>query len=232
MDRRTRVAQADSTRSLAHLGWIPAGAAVGFAVSFGFGDRIGLPVDIYYLVYFSVVAGFLALYARRTGIDLRRWASRRLGRGLALGVLGGAVLARGVWAHPASGGTPGAALAWDVVWRGVVYGSVDGLLLLAFPWVVSWRALRAEGGGWKRKLGASVLAYAAVLLVTTAYHLGYRDFRSRKILQPDIGATIAAVPTLLSANPVASPLSHVVLHVAAVLHVPDTDLYLPPHRQR
>lgn len=231
MDRTPGAAPADPTRTLAHLAWIPAGAAVGFAVSFAFGDRIHLPVDLYYLVYFVVVLGFLAFYARRTGLDLRTWASRRLVRGLVLGVLGGVVLARGVLARPASAGETGAALAWDMLWRGVVYGSVDGLLLLAFPWVAAWRALEAEGGGWRRKLAASGVAYAAVLLVTTAYHLGYGDFRSGKILQPNIGATIAAVPTLVSANPVASPLSHVALHVAAVLHVSDTELYLPPHRE-
>lgn len=36
-----------------HLGWIPAGAAVGFALSFLFGDRITLSVDLYYLIYFA-----------------------------------------------------------------------------------------------------------------------------------------------------------------------------------
>jgi hypothetical protein len=49
-------------------------------------------------------------------------------------------------------------------------------------------------------------------------------------MEPNIGSTIGAVPTLLSANPVASPLSHVFLHVTAVLHSPETDLFLPPHR--
>lgn len=50
------------------------------------------------------------------------------------------------------------------------------------------------------------------------------------IAQPNIGSTIGAVPTLLTANPVASPISHVFLHVTAVIHSPETDLFLPPHR--
>lgn len=226
-----RSGPADDTGTPAHLAWIPAGAGVGFLSSFLFGDVLRAPVDLYYVLYFSAVLGFLAFYAKRTGLDLAAWASRRLGWGLALGLLGGAVLTRGVLAHPGSVGASGTGLWWDVLWRGVVYGSVDGLLLFALPWVVSWRALGAEAGGWRRKSAAAGVAYAAVLLVTTAYHLGYGDFRSRKILQPNIGATIGIVPTLVSANPVAAPVSHVVLHVAAVLHVPDTDLYLPPHRE-
>jgi len=213
-----------------HLAWIPAGAAVGFLSSFVLGDLLPLPVDLYYLLYFTVTVGFLWLYARLTDLDVSEWTSRRLASGVLLGLVGGGVLAMGVLARPATGGGPHAALWCDVLWRGVIYGTVDGLLLLAFPWVVVWRALGAERGGIWQKVGAGALAWGAVLVLTTAYHLGYEDFRSRKILQPNIGSTLGAVPTLLSANPVASPISHAVMHVAAVIHTPGTDLYLPPHR--
>ena len=216
---------------LRHLGWIPAGAGVGFGSSWLFADVLGLPVDLYYLLYFSAVLGFIALYVKETGLDLAAWTARRWGWGLALGLTGGLVLVQGVLSGPGTPRADGLVLWWDVLWRGIVYGSVDGLLLLAFPWTVTWRALRAEEGTRTRKAAAAGLGYAAVLLVTTAYHLGYADFRSGKVLQPNIGAAIGAVPTVLSANPVASPISHVALHVAAVLHVPDTDLYLPPHRR-
>jgi len=135
-----------------------------------------------------------------------------------------------VLARPGTPRLPDRPLAWDLAWRGLAYGTVDGLLLLAFPWLVTWRALGAETARWPRKLGAAALAWAAILLVTTAYHLGYGDFRSRKIVQPDIGSSIGALPTLLSANPAASVVSHALLHVAAVVRAPETDLYLPPHR--
>lgn len=137
---------------------------------------------------------------------------------------------RGVLARPETPHLSGAMLWWAVFWRGLVYGGVDGVLLFAFPWIVTWRALGAEGGRWTRKTGAAAVAVVAILFTTTVYHLGYGDFRSAKILQPNIGSALASVPTLVTANPVASPLSHVFLHVAAVLHSPETDLYLPPHR--
>lgn len=136
----------------------------------------------------------------------------------------------GVLARPATPHLAGGLLAWAIVWRGLVYGAVDGLLLLAFPWVVVWRAFGAEGGSWRRKAAAAMTAWVAILLLTTTYHLGYRDFRSDRIVLPNIGSSIGAVPTLLSANPVASVLSHVFLHVTAVIHSPHTDLFLPPHR--
>lgn len=212
-----------------HLLWLPAGALVGFGASFVFADLLALPRDLYYLLYFTVVLAFLWTYVRRTALDLRVWLSRHLGWGVILGALGGLALMRGVLARTGSPGLTGASLWWDVFWRGLVYGSVDGLLLLAFPWIVVWRTLGAEGSGRAKKVVAGVAAWGAILLLTTAYHLGYEDFRSRKILQPNIGSTIAAVPTLVTANPVASPISHVVLHVTAVLHDPDSELYLPPH---
>jgi hypothetical protein len=37
------------------------------------------------------------------------------------------------------------------------------------------------------------------------------------------------MPTLLSLNPLASPIAHAMLHVAAVTHDPRSDLFLPPH---
>lgn len=216
---------------LSHLLWIPAGAAVGFGAAFLFGDLLTLPVDLYYLIYFAVVVGFLAFYAGRTGLNVRAWASCRLAWGIGLGVLGGLVLMWGVLARPPTARLAGVELWWAVVWRGLVYGTVDGLLLLAFPWLVVWRTVEAERGRFGAKLGAAAVAWAGILLVTTAYHLGYGDFRSRKIVQPNLGSTLGSIPTLVTANPVASPVSHVFLHVAAVLHAPGTDLFLPPHRE-
>lgn len=215
---------------MAHLAWLPIGAAVGFSTAFLFGDLLTLPVDLYYLLYFATVLGFLALYVRLTGLDLRRFVARRLKWSLVLGVLGGLILMQGVLARPETPGLSGFELWWGLLWKGLVYGTVDGLLLFAFPWAVVWRALDAEGGRLTTKLTASALAFAAILLMTTTYHLGYRDFRSSRLVQPNMGSAIASVPTLLTANPVASPISHVFLHVTAVLHAPETELFLPPHR--
>jgi len=216
---------------MSHLVWIPLGAAVAFLASFVLGDLIVLPVDLYYLLYFVVILGFLGFYTRRTGLELREWASRRLALGIVLGVLGGVLLAQGVLSRAPTPQLSGGTLAWALIWRGVAYGAVDGLILLAFPWVVTWRAFGGEGAGWGRRVGATFAAWLAILLVTTAYHLGYRDFRSSQILQPNIGSTIGGLPTLVSANPVGSVVSHVFLHVTAVVHSPETDLFLPPHRE-
>lgn len=215
-----------------HLLWIPLTAFVGFAAAFVFGDLLILPVDLYYLLYFASVLGFASYYARRTRLDLTGLVTRRLVRGVALGLVVGVILARGVLAQPETPKLTGTTFWWVLFWRGLVYGFVDGLLMFSLPWVITWRAFDAEKrGGAGRKIAAGVVAWIAVLGVTTAYHLGYRDFRSGKILQPNIGSAIGSLATLASANPVGSPIAHVFLHVTAVIHSPDTDLYLPPHRE-
>jgi hypothetical protein len=40
-----------------------------------------------------------------------------------------------------------------------------------------------------------------------------------------------SIPTLVTPNPVASPITHIILHVTAVVHSPYTELFLPPHRE-
>ena len=80
------------------------------------------------------------------------------------------------------------------------------------------------------KIGITLLAWVFVLVTTTAYHAGYGDFRSTKIVQPNIGNSLISIATFVSANPIASPLAHAAMHIAAVIHSPGTGLYLPPHR--
>jgi hypothetical protein len=139
-------------------------------------------------------------------------------------------MVQNVVSRPATVQLTGLQLVWAVFWRGLVYGSVDGLLLFALPWIVTWRAFDGEMARIAGKIRTAVIAWLMILLTTTSYHLGYADFRSKKIIQPNIGSTIMAAPTLVTANPVASPIAHVAMHVTAVIHSPYTELFLPPHR--
>ena len=116
-------------------------------------------------------------------------------------------------------------------WRGIVYGAADGVLLSAFPILLVFAAL-SESGLRQRRGGLVVvgaLAMAASLAITATYHLGYGDFRSSKLRKPVTGDLVWSVPTLATLNPIGAPIAHVGLHVAAVTHSYDTDLFLPPH---
>ena len=69
----------------------------------------------------------------------------------------------------------------------------------------------------------------ASLSMTAVYHAGYSDFRSSKLRKPVTGDLIWSVPTLATLNPVGAPIAHIGLHVGAVVHDYDTQLFLPPH---
>ncbi len=214
-----------------HLIWIVWGALAGLGASFIFGDWIALPLDLYYLIYFGIIIGFFTIYMRKTRLNLKEWFSRRLVWGILLGLIFGALMVQNVLSRPETEKFAGPYLAWLIFWRGLVYGAMDGFLLSAFPWVVTWRAFDVDRKPLGKKIGFGFLAWLFILVVTTAYHLGYSDFRSKKILQPNIGNTLMSIPTLVSANPVASPITHAIMHIAAVIHSPKTELFLPPHRE-
>jgi hypothetical protein len=204
---------------------------VGFGSSFIFGDLLTLPVDLYYLVYFGIIIIFFSIYIRNTKLSIKEWFSKRLVWSVLFGLIFGALMVQTVLSRPETERFTGAYLVWLVFWRGLVYGLIDGLLLSSFPWIVTWRAFDVGKKPLGKKIAFGFLAWLFILVVTTAYHLGYSDFRSGKIIQPNVGNTIISVPTLMSANPVGSPITHAIMHIAAVIHSPRTELFLPPHRE-
>jgi len=214
-----------------HLKWIVFGAIVGFGASFIFGDLMTLPLDLYYLIYFGIITVFFTIYIQKTQLNLKEWFSRRWVLGILLGLVFGALMVQNVLSRPATEKFTGPYLVWLIFWRGLIYGAMDGLLLSVFPWMVTWRAFDVEKKPLGRKIAFALLAWLFILVLTTAYHLGYSDFRSRKIIQPNIGNTIISVPTLVSANPIGSPVAHAMMHIAAIIHSPRTELFLPPHRE-
>jgi hypothetical protein len=216
-----------------HLAWLAAGLVLGFAVPFVFADVLRLPRDLYYGVYIVSVLAFVGPWARTTGQRLDLMVRRRWRLAVVLGVVFAVVLGLAVVrSEPAGPGPEGAALAWAVLWRGVAYGAVDGLLLSAFPILAVFAA--AEGSRLRRSRSGTVVVGAAALLASlllaTVYHLGYRDFRSPLLARPVAADLVWSVPTLVTLNPIGSPITHAAMHVTAVLHNYDTAVFLPPHR--
>lgn len=216
-----------------HFSWLGAGLLVGFAVPFLFADLLQLPRDLYYGVYIAVVLVFFVLWARTTGQRLDVMMRRRWRLAVVLGVVFALLLGIAVVrSEPASPGPEGLELVWAVLWRGVAYGVADGLLLSAFPILAVFAA--AEGSRRRRRRSGTVavgaVALLASLLMTTVYHLGYQDFRSSLLARPVAADLVWSVPTLVTLNPVGAPIAHAGLHVTAVVHSSETEVFLPPHR--
>lgn len=218
--------------AIRHAEWLLAGMAVAFLVPFVLTDVVGMGRDLFLVFHVAAAAALFAGWAHDTGMPLRGMAARRWRWAVGLGVVFAGLSALLATRVEDAGDRPdGPALVGALGWRGVVYGAADGLLLSAFPILVVFAAL--AGTRLRRRRGGVVavgaIAMVASVLMTAVYHAGYADFRSDKIARPMAGDLVWSVPTLATLNPVGAPIAHIGLHVGAVLHNSDTELFLPPH---
>jgi hypothetical protein len=216
-----------------HLPWMLGGLLGGFLVPFVLADQLKTPTDLYYGIYGVLVIGFLALWGRATDLRWREAIRRRTRLTILLAVGCSMVLAFIVLGQAATSRPDGAALIGAVLWRGVFYGAIDGLLLSSFPILATFAAFRGsrlDRRGRRGKLAIGAVALVVSLLMTAVYHVGYSDFRSGRVKSPVAGDVVWSVPTLMTLNPIGAPVAHVVMHTTAVLHAYHTDLFLPPHR--
>ena len=217
----------------AHWAWLAGGFVLAFAVPFVLADTLEINRDLYYGLYALSVTGLFVLWSRSTGYDLVAAAKRRWPAALLLGLGTAGVLALMVVRTDDATQRPGGLeLAGALAWRGILYGVTDGLLLSVFPILVVFGAFAGTrlDRRFSGKLAIGAVALVASLAMTAAYHAGYSDFRSEKLRKPLVGDAIWSVPTLVTLNPIGSPIAHAGLHTSAVLHSYETDTFLPPHR--
>ena len=216
----------------AHWAWLAGGFVVAFAVPFLLADVLEINRDVFYGLYATAVLGLIVFWAHSTGYDLAAAIKRRWIWAVGLGAgFAGVMTFMVVRTEDATSRPDGLELIGAVLWRGVVYGITDGLLLSVFPIIVVFAAL--AGSRLDHYVAGKIVIGAAALIaslaMTAVYHLGYSDFRSDKVAKPLTGDVLWSIPTLVTLNPVGAPIAHAGLHVSAVLHSYDTDTFLPPH---
>ena len=195
-------------------------------------DRLDVQRDVYLAVYVAAVAGLFLGWAYDTGQSPHETVTRRwrlaVGLGVGFAAVGAAIA---VVAEDGSSHPGGIEFIAALLWRGIVYGAADGLLLSAFPIVLVFAAFRDSR--LRQRVGGSIavgtIAMVASLAMTAVYHAGYRDFRGAKLRKPVAGDLVSSVPTLATLNPLGAPIAHIGVHVGAIFHNYETDLFLPPH---
>lgn len=217
----------------AYLVWIAAAGLLGFAISVVFAGVLRLPRKVFLIPYIGFIGLFLYAYVRWSGLSIGEMLGHNWVWGLVGALILGIMTIRNVLSQPASPRAKGLNLAFDLLWSGFLYGLTDGLLLSVLPVLATWQAFTllgwtANGPG---RLLVALLAILASMLVTSAYHFGYPEFRGERLITANVGNTAMTLGYLVTSNPLAAMICHAAIHMAAVLHGPELVVQLPPHYQ-
>ncbi len=211
------------------LAWLVPAAITGFLVPAVFSSALRWERSLFLIPYVAVVSVFLFFYFRRTPISRKQLTAR-----WPYGLVGVAVatffLMRNIQGQPVSAVPEGGELVLSLAWAGVVYGAIDALFLNVMPVLaVLGPGFYESHPSWKERLGRGFIALAASVAVTVAYHAGYTEFQGSMMVSVIIGNVIITSSYLLTGSPLAAVATHVIMHVAAVLHGMESTLQLPPH---
>jgi membrane protease YdiL (CAAX protease family) len=182
-----------------------------------------LPREAFVFPYVLAAGVLTALFVQKERIDLVAAARRNPMRSLLVTAITSAVVLASVFAQPGAPRAHGMRLAFELVWDGVAYGAVDGVLLTVVPISAVRRALAPV------RWTSDLLAVVASIAVFVVYHLGFPEFRGPAIGAPIVAGTIFGAAYLASRNPLAPVVAHAAMHIAAVLHGPAGTMQLPPH---
>lgn len=215
----------------APFAWMGPTATLAFGVAAVFAGALRLPRDLFLVPYVGLVGAAIVGWAASSRVRILESIRRHWALGVAGGIAAGVFGVYAVYLSPPSSASTGLALVRDVLWLGVVYGTIDALALVVLPLGATWSALATLG--WTRrasgKIATGTLALLASLAMIFVYHVGYPEYRGPVVATIVLGVGMQSLVTLLARNPLPAVLAHVAMHVAAVLHGPENVLQLPPH---
>jgi hypothetical protein len=213
------------------LVWVAAAAVVGFAVAAVFAGRLSLKRNAYLLFYVPIAAALIVLFYRWSDVDPAAQIGSNWPAGLVGAVVVGVIAVRNVLSQPPSPRRTGSAFVLDLIWPGLAYGLVDGMLLSVMPIMAVLEA--ASGEAWAATpvghVALAALSLAASLIVTLAYHVGYPEFRGKRVVWTLVGNGLFSLAYLVTGNPLAAVLPHIAMHIASVTHGLESTIQLPPH---
>ena len=213
--------------------WLIGASLIGFGTSAIFSGWLKLTRRLFLIPYIAIsgLVLFLFLYNNQI-VNIEFWLHNWYW-GLFASIIAGAILVRNVITQPYSQTVKGLPFYVDIIWFGIAYGIIDGLLLNVMPVVAVLNIFSEMSlmGNISGQILVGLMALMASLVVTLFYHLGYPEFRNKSVLFVLLGNTIITMTFILSGNPLAAVLTHKIMHVAAVFRGPETTIQLPPHYQ-
>lgn len=215
----------------AALIWLTLIAAGGFLVSWLSTDIGGLRRTPYIGILAGATAALTGGYLMWSGAAVSFWTDN-WGWGVVGALVTGTFLATQIARVAPTARHRGRPSAGTGLWEGFVYGVAEGLLLSVLPALVIWHwwATQERTDGWGGVIGG-LAALAASGLVIVVHHLGYRSYRSRRMIQPLVGCLVLSLGFLVSGSPITAMGGHVLLHLAMLrrgMEMPP-ELSTPPH---
>jgi hypothetical protein len=211
--------------------WLIGASMLGFGVSAVFSGWLKLSRQLFLIPYVALSSLVLFVFLYKNPIANKEFWLHNWYWGLIASIIAGAFLIKNVFSQPSSQNKKGILLYVDLIWFGLAYGIIDGLLLNVMP-VVAVLNIFSETNLMENIPGQILIGISTLLtslFVTLLYHLGYPEFRNKSILFVLLGNTIITLTFILSGNPLAAVLTHTIMHVAAVFRGPETTIQLPPH---
>ena len=214
-----------------HLLWVFGGAILGMLIAVVFAGIFKLERNIFLMPYVLLISVFLYSYMRWSDLDLKKMFSGYWGWGLLGGVVVGIFVVKSVLMQPSSPTPQGIDLLLNLLWPGLIYGAIDGLLLSVLP---VFAVLKASSelswtDTWPKRIGSYTLALVVSLIVIAVYHLGYPEFQNKQVFLPIFGVGVMSLAYIVTRNPIAPVLSHIAMHIASVIHGLNSVVQLPPH---
>jgi hypothetical protein len=218
------------------IGWFATIAVCSFLVTWVVTDLLKIKRTPYIGILAVVTGGLTYGYLTWSGTDgvgfLRHnWYWGLLGAAVTAGLNIQTIrlmVRRGTLHAPPGTLLHGSKRVAQVLWQDVIYGAAEGVLLSVLPLLVLWQSFDRLGWttAWAGKVGSGALAFAGSLFVIGVHHLGYREYRSKRIKEPYIGCVGFSLAYLVTGSPLAPILGHIVTHDAMVTH----GFALPPHQ--
>jgi hypothetical protein len=211
--------------------WILGTSIIGFAIAAIFAGWLRLNRNLYLLFYIPLISLLFYLFIISNKLNVRELLLHNWYWGLLGAVIAAGFVIKNVFSQPSSVRQKGIGLISDILWPGFAYGMVDALLLSVLPVLAVRMALEKSmdfgtASGKLLFIGAGLLSS---FFATTVYHLGYPEFRGKKVLWPNIGNGVLSLAYLLTMNPMAAILPHIAMHIAAMVHGRETTGQVPPH---
>jgi hypothetical protein len=211
--------------------WILVASFISFAIAAIFAGWLKLQRNVYLLFYIPTIAALFVAFIILNKFNVKDILLYNWYWGILGAVIAAGIVIKNVLSQPSSERQKGFALLSDILWPGFTYGLIDSLLLSVLPILAVKLAITNAGllENWSGKVGYILLGLLASFIATTAYHLGYPEFRGKKVIWPNIGNGILSLAYLLTMNPLAAILPHIAMHIVAMIHGRETTGQVPPH---